>query len=262
MKYAKGGKIKKMAEGGLGAMGAASPMKNMGGGMGGGAMGAASPFKGGDPGGISAGYGGGMGNFSQMQPQSNANLSNMSNMIQGGGMRAADSQTLSQYGGGPANPMQQPMGGMNRPPMGGGGMGGMQGGQSGMRGMAKGGTVGKYSKMEMEHVAQMKKHGVPKKFVKQEEKEAMGMKKGGMACGGKMKYAAGGAIAKPYKPSAGDLNEKSGGDQEFENRKYIEEQRKKAKPAAPAPKPKMYAKGGMVRADGVAQRGKTKCKMR
>jgi hypothetical protein len=114
--------------------------------------------------------------------------------------------------------------------------------------------------MEMEHVAQMKKHGVPKKFVKQEQKEAMGMKKGGMACGGKMKYAEGGAVKKPYVPSAGDLNEKSGGDQEFANREY---QRRKAKPAAPAPapKPKMYAKGGMVRGDGAAMRGKTKCKV-
>lgn len=56
--------------------------------------------------------------------------------------------------------------------------------------MAQGGSVGSYSKMEMEHVAQMKKHGVPEKYVKQEQKEAMGMK-----CGGKvMKYAKGGAV--------------------------------------------------------------------
>lgn len=90
-----------------------------------------------------------------------------------------------------------------------------------------------------------------------------GMKKGGMACGGKMKYAEGGAVKKPYVPSAGDLNEKSGGDQEMENRDYMERMRKKAKPApVPAPKPKMYAKGGMVRGDGAAMRGKTKCKMR
>lgn len=75
-------------------------------------------------------------------------------------------------------------------------------------GMAKGGSVN-YSKMEREHVRQMKKHGVPEKYVKQEEKEAKGMKRGGMACGGMKKYA----------------------------------------------------KGGMVRADGVAQRGKTKCKI-
>ena len=57
-------------------------------------------------------------------------------------------------------------------------------------------------------------------------------------------------MPKPYKPSAGDLNEKSGGDQEFAEREY---QRRKAKPAAPAPKPKAYAKGG-----GIEIKGKTK----
>lgn len=61
-------------------------------------------------------------------------------------------------------------------------------------------------------------------------------------------------MPKPYKPSAGDLNEKSGGDQEMENREYMEKMRKKAKPApAPAPKPKMYARGG-----GIESKGKTK----
>lgn len=65
------------------------------------------------------------------------------------------------------------------------------------------------------------------------------------------KMAAGGAVAKPYKPSAGDLNEKSGGDQEMENRELM---RKKAKPA-PAPKPKMYARGG-----GIEAKGKTRGK--
>lgn len=56
--------------------------------------------------------------------------------------------------------------------------------------MAKGGNVASYSKMEKEHVAQMKKHGVPEKYVKQEQKEAMGM-----ACGGGVKkYAKGGAV--------------------------------------------------------------------
>ena len=78
----------------------------------------------------------------------------------------------------------------------------------------------------------------------------MGMNKGGMAgC-----YAEGGMVKKPYKPTPGDLNEKSGGDQEFAEREY---QRRKAKPA-PAPKPKMYAAGGMVRADGCASKGKTR----
>ena len=60
---------------------------------------------------------------------------------------------------------------------------------SSMKKYAKGGSVG-YSKMEMEHVAQMKKHGVPEKYVKEEEKEAKGMKKGGMtSC-----YAKGGGV--------------------------------------------------------------------
>jgi hypothetical protein len=90
---------------------------------------------------------------------------------------------------------------------------------------AKGGKVG-YSKMEKEHVSQMKKHGVPKKFVKEEEKEAIGMKRGGMP-----KYARGGGI---------EIKGKTQG-------KFIK-----------------MASGGSVsaRADGIAQRGKTNCKMR
>jgi hypothetical protein len=95
--------------------------------------------------------------------------------------------------------------------------------------------------------------GAPAAMKNYESKEhkSMGMKKGGMtSC-----YAEGGMVKKPYKPTPGDLNEKSGGDQEFENREYM---RKKAKPVAPAPKPKMYAKGGMVRADGCASKGKTR----
>jgi hypothetical protein len=268
--YAKGGRVKKMAMGGLGSMGGGQmggmprslgsmqQQPPMGGGMGAagalGGLGAASPIK-------------GVGSM-------------------GGGMGAADSQMLSQYGGGPANPMQQPMGGMNRPPMGGGmmgrpNMGGMQGGQSGgMQAMAKGGKVG-YSKMEKEHVAAMKKHGVPKKFIKQEEKEAKGMNKGGMACGGKMKYAKGGAIKKPYVPTAADRNEKAGGDQEMENRSQTRGAGR-GPMSRNAMKPKAYAKGGGVeskgktkgtmirmasggmvssRADGIASKGKTKCKI-
>jgi hypothetical protein len=64
-----------------------------------------------------------------------------------------------------------------------------------------------------------------------------------------IKMAKGGSVAKPYKPSPGDLNEKWGGDQEMENREYM---RKKAAPK-PAPKPKAYAKGG-----GIEIKGKTK----
>jgi hypothetical protein len=89
-----------------------------------------------------------------------------------------------------------------------------------------------------------------KNYEKKEHK-AMGMKKGGMAsC-----YAEGGMVKKPYKPTPGDLNEKSGGDQEFAEREY---QRRKATPKPPAPKPKMYAAGGMVKADGCASKGKTR----
>lgn len=154
---------------------------------------------------------------------------------------------------------------------------------------AKGGKVG-YSKMEKEHVAQMKKHGVPEKYVKEEEKEAMGMKRGGMACGGMKKYADGGAVKKPYKPSAGDMNEKSGGDQEMKMREDIAERNRNRGPGrgplsrnGMKDKPFGYARGGGVeskgktkgtfikmasggsvsaRADGIAQRGKTNCKMR
>jgi hypothetical protein len=92
---------------------------------------------------------------------------------------------------------------------------------------AKGGSVGSYSKMEMEHVRQMKSHGVPEKYVKQEEKEAKGMKKGGMtSC-----YAKGGGIERKGKTSV----------------KMVK-----------------MASGGSVssRADGIASKGKTKCKMR
>jgi hypothetical protein len=150
---------------------------------------------------------------------------------------------------------------------------------------AKGGSVGKYSKMEMEHVAQMKKHGVPKKFVKQEEKEAKGMNKGGKAsC-----YADGGAVKKPYKPSAGDLNEKSGGDQEMKMREDIATKNRMRGPGrgplsrnGMKDKPFGYARGGGIeskgkgagtmvkmasggsvsaRADGVATKGKTNCKI-
>lgn len=128
---------------------------------------------------------------------------------------------------------------------------------------AKGGSVG-YSKMEKEHVRQMKMHGVPEKYVKEEEKEAKGMNKGGMACGGKMKYAEGGAVNKPYKPSAGDLNEKAGGDQEMKMRADIAE-RNRNRGAGRGPlsrnamkdKPFGYAKGG-----GIAIKGNNKCKMR
>jgi hypothetical protein len=92
---------------------------------------------------------------------------------------------------------------------------------------AKGGTVNKnYSAMEMEHVRQMKKHNVPEKYVKQEEKEAMGMKKGGMTgC-----YAKGGGVEFKGKTQGKMIRMASGG-------------------------------SVSARADGMASKGKTKGRM-
>lgn len=73
--------------------------------------------------------------------------------------------------------------------------------------MAQGGSVGSYSKMEMEHVRQMEKHGVPDKYVKQERKEAMGMKKGGMtSC-----YSKGGGVESKAKTEGKVIRMASGG---------------------------------------------------
>ena len=85
-----------------------------------------------------------------------------------------------------------------------------------------------YSKMEKRHASWMASHGAPKKMVAEERKEASE----GMACGGKvMKYARGGGI---------ESKDKTQG-------KFIK-----------------MASGGSVsaRADGIASRGKTNCKMR
>lgn len=58
------------------------------------------------------------------------------------------------------------------------------------RKFAKGGDMKESKAMEMRHVAAMKKAGVPKKIVKEEQSEAMAMKKGGKAsC-----YAKGGYV--------------------------------------------------------------------
>ncbi len=94
---------------------------------------------------------------------------------------------------------------------------------------AKGGKVG-YSKMEKEHVAQMKKHGVPEKYVKEEEKEAKGMKSGG-SCGSSMKkYARGGGVESKGKTKGAMIRMASGG-------------------------------SVSARADGIASKGKTNCKI-
>ena len=89
-------------------------------------------------------------------------------------------------------------------------------------------------KMMAKEVAFMKKKGAPKSMVKHEEAEMKGMKKGGMACGGKMKkYAAGGSVA----------------------------MEKVAKKEVKSHEKRMHgmAKGGSV--DGCAKKGKTKGKM-
>lgn len=84
--------------------------------------------------------------------------------------------------------------------------------------------------MMKKEVSFMKKKGAPKSMVKHEEAEAKGMKGGGMACGGMKKYAKGGGVESHGKTKGTMIR---------------------------------MASGGMVgaRADGVAQRGKTKCKI-
>jgi hypothetical protein len=111
-------------------------------------------------------------------------------------------------------------------------------------------------KMMKKEIAFMKKKGAPKSMLKHEKAEAKGMNKGGKtSC-----YATGGAVKvppKPYVPTAGDLNEKAGGDQEMENRSQTRGAGR-GPMSRNAMKPKAYAAGGMVRADGCATKGKTK----
>jgi hypothetical protein len=91
--------------------------------------------------------------------------------------------------------------------------------------------------------------------------EMRGMRGQRYAKGGAVKKCAeGGAVKvppKPYVPTAGDLNEKAGGDQEMENRSQSRGPGR-GPMSRNAMKPKMYAKGGMVKADGCAVKGKTK----
>jgi len=150
-------------------------------------------------------------------------------------------------------------------------------------GMAKGGSVESNAMIKKE-IGFMQKKGAPKSMIKHEKAEAKGMKSGGMACGGMKKYAMGGTVKvppKPYVPTAGDLNEKAGGDQEMENRSQTRGAGR-GPMSRNAMKPKMYARGGGVeshgktkgtmvkmasggsvsaRADGIASKGKTNCKI-
>ncbi len=133
---------------------------------------------------------------------------------------------------------------------------------------AKGGKAGKDSPAMMKkEIAFMKKKGAPKSMVKHEEAEAKGMRKGGMACGGMKKYAAGGPTSvPPSKPSKGDEKLK-----QLELQRKQEEMDKKMQDAAkrfqrskendsPGYKSggsiKKYAKGG-----GIESKGKTKGRM-
>ena len=81
---------------------------------------------------------------------------------------------------------------------------------------------------------------------------------GMMAKGGSVKkYATGGSIPKPPpgKKYDSEWNDWNAAKMEEEMEKGTEKTPRKA---PPAPKPKAYAKGGMVRGDGCASRGKTK----
>lgn len=95
---------------------------------------------------------------------------------------------------------------------------------------AKGGAV-ESKKMMKKELSFMKKKGAPKSMIKHEEAEAKGMKRGGMACGGGMKkYARGGGVESHGKTKGTMIKMASGG-------------------------------SVSARADGVAQRGKTNCKI-
>lgn len=151
-----------------------------------------------------------------------------------------------------------------------------------MPAMAKGGSVESKAMIKKE-IGFMQKKGAPKSMIKHEKAEAKGMK-----CGGMAKYATGGAIKKPYVPTAGDINEKYAGDQEMKMRDEATAPMPRGNGRGPLsrngmmPKTKMYARGGGVeshgktkgtmvkmasggsvsaRADGVATKGKTNCKI-
>ncbi|CAB4134644.1 hypothetical protein UFOVP274_17 [uncultured Caudovirales phage] len=81
------------------------------------------------------------------------------------------------------------------------------------RKFAKGGEMKESKAMEMRHAAEMKKHGVPKKYVKEELAEAASMKRGGkvkkMASGGFTRAADG--IAQKGKTKAKQITMCGGG---------------------------------------------------
>lgn len=130
---------------------------------------------------------------------------------------------------------------------------------------AKGGTVESKSMMKKE-IGFMKKKGAPKSMIKHEEAEAKGMKRGGMACGGMKKYAAGGGVApsgvRPGSPSASRINRGPTGSVTVSPAKYARGGGVESHGKTKGTMVKM-ASGGSVsaRADGIASKGKTNCKI-
>jgi hypothetical protein len=94
---------------------------------------------------------------------------------------------------------------------------------------AEGGTVESKSMMKNE-MGFMQKKGAPKSMIKHEMAEAKGMKSGGMACGGMKKYARGGGVESHGKTKGSMVKMASGG-------------------------------SVSARADGIASKGKTNCKI-
>jgi hypothetical protein len=95
--------------------------------------------------------------------------------------------------------------------------------------MAEGGSVESKAMMKKE-IGFMKAKSAPKSMVKHEMAEAKGMKKGGMACGGMKKYARGGGVESHGKTKGTMVRMASGG-------------------------------SVSARADGIASKGKTNCKI-
>ena len=138
---------------------------------------------------------------------------------------------------------------------------------------AKGGTVESKSMMKKE-IGFMQKKGAPKSMIKHEKAEAKGMKSGGMAgyksggsCGsGMKKYAGGGGVApsgvRPGSPSASRINRGPTSGVMVSPAKYARGGGVESHGKTKGTMVKM-ASGGSVsaRADGVASKGKTNCKI-
>ena len=113
----------------------------------------------------------------------------------------------------------------------------------------QGGDI-KGAKMEEKHVSAMKKAGVPKSIVKEEEAEAKAYKKGGSVKEARMEPAKMEKIPQGNKKFGQHAIQKSG----LTKGKNLGDSGKTDK--IEGFKPKKFAKGGAI--DGIAQRGKTK----